>query len=169
MLSVVVADEIVLGPGAAIDPFTMVYHPKRFVMGERARVAGFVRIIGKTGEVVLGAQSYVGIGCLIDTTSSFELGARSELGPRGLYYTHGAPGLLFNVHFPQRFAPIRIGQDSWVAMACVVNPGVEVGDRVIVFPGLTLRGTVPNDTSVLPRDREERMAPTRLITMQVRS
>jgi acetyltransferase-like isoleucine patch superfamily enzyme len=169
MLSVVVADEIVLGPGATIDPFTMVYYPKRLVMGERARIAGFVRIIGKTGEVVLGPQSYVGVGCLIDTTSGFELGARSELGPRGLYYTHGAPALLFNVRFPQRFAPIRIGQDSWVAMGCVVNPGVEVGDRVIVFPGLTLRSNVPDDTSLLPREREQRTAPTRLITMQVRS
>src|SRR5262245_1704285 len=65
MLSVVIADEIELGPGACIESLTLIYRPTSLVIGERSRIASFVRIIG-FGNVRIARQAFVGLGCLID-------------------------------------------------------------------------------------------------------
>jgi acetyltransferase-like isoleucine patch superfamily enzyme len=156
MFSIVVADRIELGPGAVIAPLTMVYRPTHFSMGERSRIGGFVRIIGWHGNVLLGPQTFVAVGCLIDGTGGFELGERSQIGPRCTLYSHGATGLIFNMRYPHRNGPIRIGADCWLGMGCIVHPQVVVGDRVIMLPGITVRGNVPPDTAVLPPTAEHR-------------
>src|SRR5580658_2875893 len=103
MLSIIVADSIELGPGAVIEALTLIYRPNLLYIGERGRIAGFVRIIGHEGTVHLKPQSFIGLGCLIDCTACFELGDRSQLGPRSTAYSHGGSQLLFNMRYPHRF------------------------------------------------------------------
>ena len=82
--SIVVADRIKLDHGAVIEPLTFIYRPKVFEMGERARIAAFVRVVGY-GEVVIGPQSFVAMACMIDCTTEFRMGHRVALGPRGKF------------------------------------------------------------------------------------
>jgi len=166
MFSIVVADHIEFGAGAVIDTLTLVYAPSVFSMGERARVASFVRIIG-FGKLLLGPQTFVCLGCLIDTSGDVTVGARTQLGPRGMVYSHGANGLIFNIHIPQRNGPVRIGCDCTFTMGCIIHPRVTVGDRVMVFPGLVVRGDVPSDTALFPPEPEHRAVPLRLLTRTV--
>jgi acetyltransferase-like isoleucine patch superfamily enzyme len=167
MLSVVVADKIELGPGAVIETLTLVYRPEVLSMGERSRIASFVRIIGQRGRVNLKSQTFVGLGCLVDSTGDFALGARSQIGPRCTLYSHGATGLLYNCRFPHRVGRIAIGADSWLGMGCIVHPQVTIGDRVITLPGLVIRGDVPSDTALIPPATEYRMVPTSLLLVGV--
>jgi hypothetical protein len=93
-------------------------------------------------------------------TGDFELGERSQIGPRSTLYSHGATGLIYNMRYPHRIGPIRIGADSWLGMGCVVHPHLTIGDRVIVLPGLVIRGNVPSDTAIIPAQAEHRAVPT---------
>lgn len=165
MFSIVVADQIEFGRGVIIEPLTLIYCPHKLAVGERCRIAGFVRIIGYGGNVELQSQTFVGLGCLIDCSHGFFLGQRSCVAPRCTIYSHGATALIFNARFPQRFGAVRIGSDVWIGLAVVIHPGVTVGDRVIVMPGLTLRRNVESAQAVLPPVLDVRTAPIeRLLT-----
>jgi acetyltransferase-like isoleucine patch superfamily enzyme len=158
--SIVIADFIDIGRGAVIEPLTLIYRPRIFCMGERARIAGLVRIIGYHGTLTLGAQSFVALGCLIDVSGDFQLGERSAIGPRSTLYSHGATGLIYNVKYPHRIGPVRIGADCWLGMGCIVQPHVTIGDRVIVMPGLVIRSDVASNTAIIPNQAEHRSIPT---------
>ena len=167
MFSIVVADKIELGPGAVIETLTLVYRPELFSMGERSRIGSFVSIIGHRGQVVLGPQTFVALGCVVDATGDFTLGARSHIGPRSTLYSHGATGLLFNRRYPHRVGRISIGADSWLGMGCIVHPRLTIGDRVIALPGMVIRGDVPSDTSLVPAATEHRMVNTSILLIGV--
>ena len=96
IFSVVVADFINIGSGAAIDSLSFIYRPSNLIIGKRARVGSFIRIIGREGNVNLGSQSAIVMGCLIDSTGNFTLGSKSQIGPKTMIYTHGDSSLSFN-------------------------------------------------------------------------
>jgi acetyltransferase-like isoleucine patch superfamily enzyme len=162
--SFIVADVIELGPGAVIGPFTLIYSPSRLCMGERSRIASFVRIIGY-GEAVLERQTFIALGCLIDVTRefTFRLGARSQIGPRGTYYTHGATGLLFNKNYPFRIGSILIGEDTWIGMACLVYPRVTIGDGCVILPGSIVNSDLKAGTALVPVQRTTKVVPSSFI------
>jgi acetyltransferase-like isoleucine patch superfamily enzyme len=159
--SLIVADVIELGAGAVIGPFTLIYSPSRFRMGERSRIASFVRVIGY-GEAVLEQQSFIALGCLIDVTRefTFHLGARSQIGPRGTYYTHGATGLLFNRNYPFRRGSILIGEDTWIGMACIVYPRVTIGDGCVILPGSIVNSDLKARSAIVPVQRTTNVVPS---------
>jgi acetyltransferase-like isoleucine patch superfamily enzyme len=163
-LSVVVAGSIDIGPGAVIGPLTLIYRPARIRIGQRARIAAFVRIIGY-GELNLEEQTFVALGCLIDLQERhrFALGARSQIGPRGTYYTHGATGLIFNRDYPIRIGDIVIGSDCWIGMACVVYPNVKIGSGSLITPGLVISSDVPADSMLLPPAEPWRCVPVKFV------
>lgn len=165
-MSVVVADQMTLGPGAVIEPLTFIYRPRSFVMGERSRIASFVRIIG-LGVVDVEPQAFIALGCLIDCTTEFHLGARSAIGPRGTYYTHGATGLIFNQRFPHRNGPIHIGRDCWLGMGCIVYPRITIGDRSLVLPGMVVSTDVAENQAILPPAEPYRVMPADIIRVMV--
>ena len=161
-LSVVVADTIEIGPGAVIGPLTLIYRPAKIVMGERSRIASFVRVVG-FGEFHLAQQTFVALACLIDVTERFVLGPRSQIGPRGTFYTHGASGLIFNRSYPFRNGDIVIGSDTWLAMSCTVYPEVRIGSRCVIMPCLTISRDIEDDSMLLPPAEPWRRVPARYI------
>ena len=165
--SVIVAERIELGDGAVIAPLVFVYRPTLFSLGERARIGGYARIVGYKGRVVLGPQTFLALGVLIDSTGDFELGARSQIGPRSMLYSHGECGLTFNMSYPRRTGPIRIGADCWLPMGCLVGPDLTIGDGVLLLPGMIVRHDIPAGTALLPPAEEHRRAPARLFQATV--
>ena len=156
--SIVVAERINLDHGAVIKPLTVIFRPMSFEMGERARIASFVRIIGY-GKVAIGAQSLVALGCMIDCTSDFRTGARAGLGPRGTYYTHGSWQLIYNLGQKYRNGPIVIGSDTYLGMCAIVYPNVTIGDRCVISPGLAIRKDVAPGSWVAPLEEAHRTGP----------
>jgi len=156
--SIVVADKIKIDHGAVIEPLTFIFRPESFEMGERARIAGFVRIVGY-GQVVIGPQSFVALGCLIDCTMGFRTGARAGLAPRCTFYTHGSWQLIYNQGQRYRNGPIVVGSDIYIGMCAIVYPNVTIGDRSVISPGQVIRTDVSPDSWVAPLQETHREGP----------
>lgn len=156
--SIVVADRIKLDHGAVIEPLTFIYRPKVFEMGERARIAAFVRVVGY-GEVVIGPQSFVAMACMIDCTTEFRMGHRVGLGPRGTFYTHGSWQLIYNMGQKHRNGPIVIGDDTYLGMCAIVYPNVTIGERTVVSPGQAIHRDVAPGTWIAPLEETHRSGP----------
>ena len=163
--SLIVADSIELGRGAVIGPFTLIFSPSRFRMGERSRIASFVRIAGH-GVADFERQTFVALGCLIDVTRgyAFRLGARSQIGPRGTYYTHGATGLIFNKNYPFRRGSIEIGEDTWIGMSCIMYPRITVGDGCVIFPGSIVSADLKEGCALVPAQKATTTIRTAMIS-----
>ena len=160
IFSVVVADFINIGSGAFIDSLSFIYRPLNLIIGERARVSSFIRIIGREGNVNLGSQTHLVMGCVIDSTGDFSLGSRSQIGPRSMIYTHGNSPLSFNVKYPQRDGPVIIGEDSWIGMDCLIFANTKIGNKVIVYPGTRVWRNQPDGKSLVPFGKENRNVQT---------
>ena len=163
--TIVVADFIHMESGSSIDPLSFIYCPLKLELGVRARIGSFVKIIGWGGEVQLEKQSFIGLGCLIDSSGGFILGSRSQIGPRTMIYTHGASPLMFNMRFPSRNGPVTISNDVWIGMGCIIHPNVDIGRELIVFPGLTIRKSQPDFQSIVPLTSEFREFETERLIM----
>ena len=165
ILSIVVADHIEIGYGSSIDSLTFIYKPSTLLIGDRARIGNFVRIIGGGGKVELGQQTFIGLGCLIDSSGDLFIGAKSQIGPRTMIYTHGSSGLIFNMQFPYRNGAVIIGENTWIGMGCTVNPSLKIGSNLIILPGLTVRKDQPDNMSLLPSENENRSVKTKLLSL----
>jgi acetyltransferase-like isoleucine patch superfamily enzyme len=144
--SVLIARYLALAPYTTIEPFSLIYRPRLFTTGERARIASFVKILG-FGRVTIADRVFIGNSNLIDCTTHFSVGSRSQLGPRGLYYTHGNTPLIFSKRFPNAFKPVVIGSDCEVAMGAIVYPGVSIGDGSYVFAGSVVSASLKPGTA----------------------
>ncbi len=161
LLTLVYADQIEMGPGVVIEPLTLIYKPRRLILEEGVRVASFVRIVGWKGDVHLKRQSFVGIGTIIDLSNGFQLGERSQVGPRNTIYTHGISQLLFSTRLPERIGAVVIGRDSYVGMGCLIYPKVEIGDEVLIFPGMRILENIASRQALVPTNNDYTFQPIR--------
>lgn len=96
-------------------------------------------------DLVAGAYTYVGPGCLIDPGVS--LGAYTMLGPGvkvvGNDHVFGVPGspIIFSGRPP--FKRTIIGKDVWVGANAVVISGTRIGDGAVVAAGSVVTRDVP--------------------------
>lgn len=165
IFTIVVADFIAIESGSSIDALSFIYRPSSLQIGKRVRVASFVRIIGRGGEIKLGSQSFVGLGCLIDSSGGFITGTRSVISPRTLIYSHGSSALSFNVKYPHRFGPVTIGEDSWIGMGCIIFPNVNIGKNVIIYPGSRVFKDQKDKESLIPFENENKSIATNSFIM----
>lgn len=161
MLTLVYADYIEIGPGVVIESFSLIYKPRRLILEEGVRLASFVKIVGWKGEVHLKRQSFVGLGTLIDLSNGFQLGEHSQVGPRCTIYTHGVSQLTFYNRFPDRMGKVVIGRDSYIGMACLIYPNVEIGDEVLIFPGMRIMENVASQQALRPAAKDYTLQPIR--------
>jgi acetyltransferase-like isoleucine patch superfamily enzyme len=135
-------------------------------LGDRSIVREFARIEG--AYVSLGNESYLNIGAWIgggscwDREASLEAGCWLHMGwnshiniARGVkigeevgvgvetkIFTHGAY-LPVDMGFPVQWAPVHIGSRVWLPNAWV-NPGVKVGNDVVVAARSLVNVDLPN-------------------------
>jgi hypothetical protein len=81
---------------------------------------------------------------MINTAMSVTIGNEVGLGRMTNLYTHGAYLSLAD-GFPVRFAPIKIGSRVWLPSA-TVNPGVTIGDDVVVGVGSVVTKDIPSNS-----------------------
>ncbi len=166
MFNIIVADYLEIQDGCIIEPLTLIFNPKSFKMGERSRIASFVRIIGY-GEFIMQSQSFIALGCLIECSATFTLGERSCIGPRCTIYTHGNTGLIFNVHYPHKLEAVTIERDCWIGMTCTIYPGIRIGAHSIVFAGVVVATNVKPDKVIMPSRNSYVEENVNLLTLKV--
>lgn len=85
---------------------------------------------------------HMGRDSIINTARAVTIGDEVGLGTRTSLYTHGAYLSALD-GFPVSFGPITIGNNVWLPGA-TVNPGVTIGDNVVVGVGSVVIRDLPS-------------------------
>lgn len=93
----------------------------------------------------LTAGNYLHMGRFshINTAREVIIGDEVGLGIQTKVFTHGAYLSAID-GFPYKFAPVRIGNRVWLPCA-IVNPGVTIGDDVVVLPNSVVTKDLPSN------------------------
>lgn len=135
----------------ALMPSTRLFAVKRglwracgFEIADGVAVNAGARIFG-TGLVVIGADSWIGIGCsfVVPHGASVHVGARCDIAPDvlfecGSYMVGGAERRAGEGYS----APISVGAGSWIGARVVLLGGAEVGPGSLVAAGAVVRAGV---------------------------
>jgi acetyltransferase-like isoleucine patch superfamily enzyme len=157
---------IKVGSGTSVNERTQVNVAKIFSVGHRSIIGQNMIINGvdvrlghefwSDSNVIIGGGScfevhsrlrigdfgHLGYNVYINTARSVEIGHEVGLGTRTALYTHGAYQSAMN-GFPVKFAPIKIGDNSWLPGA-IVNPGITIGKNVVVGVGSVVTNDLPD-------------------------
>lgn len=119
-------------------------------IGQNAAIGGPLRITGP-GDMCsllsIGDGSYVSGPLHIDLGASVRIGARVYIGDdvKLLTGTHEIAESQQRCG-DQRWAPIEIGDGTWIGSAVTILPGATIGSGAIIGAGAVVTGNVPSDT-----------------------
>jgi len=159
--------KIVLGDGVVIGRNVDLQVTERLVVWKGSLIRDGTILHGR--RVELGREFYanhdaeIGGGSCFEATSSLKVGCWFHMGSYGMVntampvtigdevglgrftnlYTHGAY-LSMAEGFPVEFGPITLGHRVWLPSA-TVNPGVTIGDDVVVGVGSVVTRDIPSN------------------------
>ena len=144
----------VIGANVSIDPGARIHVTERLIVGDGTVVRRGALIEGRSvslgrdcwideeamigggsafgwqSELVAGDFLHLGRYCQVNTARRVSLGSEVGVGIGTRIFTHGAYLSAFE-GYPVRFKEVVIGSRVWLPNA-VVNPGVTIGDDVVV-------------------------------------
>jgi acetyltransferase-like isoleucine patch superfamily enzyme len=156
----------IIGKGCQIDS-TAVIDVRDGYLGDRSIVRAHARIEGQRVEI--GSEAFVDLGAVIGGGSCFDpqaflkagdwlhMGMNSQINiARGVeighefgcgidtkIFTHGAYTDSYFLGAPVQWAPVKIGDHVWMPNAWV-NPGVEIGNNVIIAARSLVNRDIPS-------------------------
>lgn len=145
-VTIAVQERLVVGAGGTVG------HGSEIVgldvaIGRRLWMLSDVKIGGgsagdRPSRLRIGDFGHLGMHTFINTARPVTIGDEVGLGTRTALYTHGAwPSVLRGG--PAKFAPVSIGDRSWLPGASV-NPGVNIGADVVVAVGSVVTRDLPS-------------------------
>lgn len=100
-------------------------------------------------NIHVGDDFYANFDCVMLDTCPITIGDRVMLGPGVHIYTACHPLDAAERSSGVEFGkPVTIGDDVWFGGRAVVNPGVRIGNRVVVASGAVVASDVPDDCVV---------------------
>lgn len=136
----VIGDHSIISEGCVIEGREVIIG-QEFYMGPRATIGGGSKF-EKQSSLRAGHFLHMGEGSFINTARPVILGDEVGLGMGTKIFTHGAY-LSALQGFPVSFAPVSIGNRVWLPGA-TVNPGVDIGDDVVVAVGSVVTKDIPS-------------------------
>ena len=108
----------------------------------KARIRPGTLVLGS--GLTLGRDTFVNTRCLIDATAEVVLGDDVHLAHGVMILTadheHGAPSRRAGTMIAR---PVRVGDGAWLGAACVLLPGVTVGEGCVVAAGAVVAEDLP--------------------------
>ncbi|GGI40537.1 maltose O-acetyltransferase [Mammaliicoccus stepanovicii] len=100
-------------------------------------------------NIYLGENFYANYNCTMLDVSTIHFGDNCMLGPNVGIYTATHPIDPFERNNGKEFAkPIKIGNNVWIGGHAVINPGVTIGDNVVVASGAVVVKDIASNTVV---------------------
>ena len=100
-------------------------------------------------NIFLGENFYANFGCVILDVCPVSIGNNVLFGPNVQIYTATHPldpqERLSGLEYGK---PVRIGNNVWIGGSAVINPGVTIGDNVVVASGSVVTKDVPPNVLV---------------------
>jgi len=97
-------------------------------------------------NIIVGENFYVNFGCVILDCAEVEIGDNCFIGPQVGIYTSCHP---IERNSGVEFAkPITIGDNCWIGGHATINPGVELGNNVVVASGSVVTKNFPDNVVI---------------------
>ena len=97
-------------------------------------------------QISVGENFYANFDCIILDICDVEIGDDVFFGPRVCIYTAGHPidaGVRKRqLEYGKR---VKIGNDVWIGGHAVINPGVTIGDNVVIGSGSVVTKDIPSN------------------------
>jgi len=141
-----VDDELVLGRNSKVGDFSIIrgrkiHTAREFYANHHAEIGGGSCFEGSS-QLEIGYWFHIGSFAIVNTAMAVRIGNEVGLGRMTNIYTHGA--YLSEIDgFPVQFAPVTIGDRVWIPSA-TVNPGVSIGDDVVIGAGSVVTHDIPS-------------------------
>ena len=165
LLSVIEAENIVIGDDTRIGLLSFLLLRKNLRLGARVRIQSMVA--ADTGSLSVGDDStimeQVIIGGMLTPRSSISIGKRVKIFPHAFLnpteeivieddvgiggasyiFTHGSWQNVLD-GFQASFAPVHIKKGAWLPWRVFVLPGVTIGEQAMIGPGALVTRSVPD-------------------------
>ena len=100
-------------------------------------------------NIIVGENFYVNFGCVILDCAKVTVGDNCLIGPQVGIYTACHPidpiDRISGIEFAK---PITIGDNCWIGGHATINPGVILGDNVVVASGSVVTKSFPNNVVI---------------------
>jgi len=102
-------------------------------------------------NIKVGDNFYANFDCVLVDYGPIEFGSDCMLAPGVHVYSATHPlnsGYRQMTDMPNYFeltAPVKIGNNCWLGGACIINPGVTLGNNVIVGAGAVVTKSFPDN------------------------
>ncbi|MDR2090575.1 MAG: sugar O-acetyltransferase [Clostridiales bacterium] len=101
------------------------------------------------GNIYVGKEFYANFNCVILDVARVEIGDNCMLAPNvGIYTaTHPIDPILRNGG--REYAkPVKIGDNCWLGAGCIINPGVTIGNNVVIASGAVVTKSFPDNVVI---------------------
>jgi acetyltransferase-like isoleucine patch superfamily enzyme len=110
----------------------------------RGRLAPIELGANAGGRLSIGDRTFINQGASIVATSRIEIGDDVRIGDFvGIYDSDFHP---MDEISESRRAPVKIGNNVWLARGAIILPGVEIGDHAVIGAGSVVTTSVPDRT-----------------------
>ncbi|MCC2604568.1 sugar O-acetyltransferase [Planctobacterium marinum] len=100
-------------------------------------------------NIHVGENFYANFGCVLLDVAPITFGDNCMLAPQVGIYTASHPLTPNARNSGKEFAsPISFGDNCWVGGMAVVNPGVKIGDNVVIASGAVVTKSFPDNVVV---------------------
>ena len=95
--------------------------------------------------VKIGKNVYIGYDVIFDRIHPELVTIEDyvEIGDRSIISVHSRGTLLLRGAYQREVKPVRIGRGAWIAPACIILPGVTIGEQAVVGTGSVVTRSIP--------------------------
>ena len=144
---------IIIAPTAVISPLADIEDSVRgtkIFISEGVRIDSFVKIkpVGGTGDVVIGANSYINSGCVIYSGHGVRIGSNVLIAANCTFAAvnheyRRRDTLIVEQRFQESKGGILVEDDVWIGANVVLVDGAILRKGCVIGAGSLVRGEVP--------------------------
>ena len=116
----------------------------KFELGTKSTIEDFCTVNNGVGDVIIGDSTLIGIGSVVigHVTIGNNVIFAQHVVASGL--NHEYTDVSMPIHLqPVTTAPIKIGDDCWIAANVVITAGVTIGKHCVVAAGAVVTRDIP--------------------------
>lgn len=100
-------------------------------------------------NISVGEDFFANFDCVFLDVCPITIGDNAQIGPGVHIYTATHPlDAAERIKGPESGEPVTIGDNAWLGGRAVINPGVTIGDDVVVASGAVVTDDVPDSVVV---------------------